>query len=74
MSYEIVGKYYTDIGISQDEFGPIAKITGNYEDGYTVHTGYKTMGPFRVKKEAWDYLCDFEEGIDLPIMSVRKEV
>ena len=32
------------------------------------------MGPFRVKKEAWDYLCDFEEGTDLPIMSVRKEV
>ena len=62
MKYKIAGKHFTDIGISQDKLGPIAKIDGNSDDGYTVNTGYYQMGPFRLWEDAWNYLCEFEEG------------
>jgi hypothetical protein len=63
MKYKIVGKYFTDVGVAQDELGPIADIVGNSDDGYMVKTGYYKKGPFRRKKDAWNYLCKFEEGI-----------
>ena len=62
MKYEIGGKSYSDIGVYQDKLGPVAKITGNSDIGYTLITGYHSWGPYLKQKDAIDHLIEFEEG------------